>query len=529
MMLRYADGDEDGFGDPEQEMSACDAPDDWVEDNTDCDDGCAACYPGAEEICDGENNDCVDNDTVDETFDCELGSTGIACITSCGSMGVGDCSSMCAAPEGESCIVPAEVCNGVDDDCDGVVDNGLGAASSLMTIAGGSVTPTLAPERLEVVTGASGQAIVAFRDSGTRMLYLQRVGAAGEALGTRVMVTTASAPAWFDLVDVGSDVLVVMSRGAYLEYGRYDKATLATVRSPLRFADIGDFVTEIRAASDGTRLVVVINDGGALRSISLNLSFATVGSWQNPLPLGFYMGQPYSFDIAAAPGGYVLVYGGNVRSGGLANQINVGRLNDQGAPLPGGSRTLQVGILLPGSESYEDVVVEAAGGIFGVSYIRSRSSSNTTAVGDRSTDFFTFSVAPDSSLTPALTRSPVVLSDCAPYPNTRTQQYASYETRSGSLTYFTGREAFALTCYAASVSGSSGVMYRRYLHLLGLSDATRDELFYPSPAPGGAAGAAFRSLRTTAGRVATVGDGLLMVWGGRTGTKVIESQGFGCL
>ena len=122
--VRYADDDMDGYGDPEREMSACDAPTDWVADNTDCDDSCITCFPGAEELCDGENNDCADNELVDETFDCEFGSTRIACMTSCGSMGVGDCSATCSAPEGDTCIAPAETCNGADDDCDGLVDEG---------------------------------------------------------------------------------------------------------------------------------------------------------------------------------------------------------------------------------------------------------------------------------------------------------------------------------------------------------------------------------------------------------------------
>lgn len=525
--VRYADDDMDGYGDPEQEMSACDAPADWVVDNTDCDDSCITCFPGAEELCDGENNDCADNELVDETFDCELGSTRIACMTSCGSMGVGDCSATCSAPEGDTCIAPAETCNGADDDCDGVIDNGVGSSSSLVTIAGGSVTPTIAPERLETVAGVSGQAIVAFRDRTTRMLYLQRVDSSGAAVGSRVMVGTATAPTWYDLFDAGTEVGIIVTRGEWLEYATYSKSTLETVRAPVSFGTIGDFVTDIRAASDGTRAVVVINDGGTLRSRSVNLFWGTAGTWADPIVDFYYPGQPYSFDIAAAPGGFVLVYSGSASRGGLANRIYVTRLNDQGAVLSGGASPLTAESIVSASESFEDIAVEAGGDTFGVSYIRSSSASSTTAVGDRSTGFLTFTVARDASLGPALIRRATLVSDCAPYPNTRTQQYSSHEMRSGSLTYFASRETFALVCYNASLTAGSALMYRRYLHLLGAADDTRDEIHYPSPAPAGS-GAAFRSLRTTAGRTVDVGSGLVMLWAGRGTNQVIESQGFGC-
>ncbi len=46
----YMDSDEDGFGDPNGPMQACSAPTGYVVDNTDCDDNCASCYPGAIEI-----------------------------------------------------------------------------------------------------------------------------------------------------------------------------------------------------------------------------------------------------------------------------------------------------------------------------------------------------------------------------------------------------------------------------------------------------------------------------------------------
>ena len=45
---------------------------------------------------------------------------GSSCATSCGTSGVMSCADVCAP----QCVAPAELCNAVDDDCDGVCDQG---------------------------------------------------------------------------------------------------------------------------------------------------------------------------------------------------------------------------------------------------------------------------------------------------------------------------------------------------------------------------------------------------------------------
>ena len=54
----YADSDGDGFGDISNSMVACTAPSGYVNNNADCDDNDANNYPGNTEVCDGQDNDC---------------------------------------------------------------------------------------------------------------------------------------------------------------------------------------------------------------------------------------------------------------------------------------------------------------------------------------------------------------------------------------------------------------------------------------------------------------------------------------
>ena len=54
----YADADGDGFGDPAAVLIACDLPSGHTTDASDCDDASAGVYPGATETCDGIDNDC---------------------------------------------------------------------------------------------------------------------------------------------------------------------------------------------------------------------------------------------------------------------------------------------------------------------------------------------------------------------------------------------------------------------------------------------------------------------------------------
>ena len=91
-----------------------------------------ACVPPAE-TCNGRDDDC--DTAVDEGFECLVG-TSSGCTASCGTAGTRDCSSRCTWG---ACTPPAETCNRVDDDCDGVTDDGFRAvtqATSYATLSG---------------------------------------------------------------------------------------------------------------------------------------------------------------------------------------------------------------------------------------------------------------------------------------------------------------------------------------------------------------------------------------------------------
>jgi len=72
----FADDDEDGFGDPDQTLQACEEPDGYVADDTDCDDDDLVVHPGASDLCDGIDTDCDEDIDEDHRPNWWLGTVG---------------------------------------------------------------------------------------------------------------------------------------------------------------------------------------------------------------------------------------------------------------------------------------------------------------------------------------------------------------------------------------------------------------------------------------------------------------------
>ena len=128
----YVDDDGDGFGVPGAEVVQCDQPSGHAAVDTDCDDTDPTEHPDADEVCDGDDDNCdgvVDEDTAvdavtwfadsdgdgfgDATVSaraCDQPSNMVADDTDC------DDTDATENPDAD------EVCDGDDDNCDGVVD-----------------------------------------------------------------------------------------------------------------------------------------------------------------------------------------------------------------------------------------------------------------------------------------------------------------------------------------------------------------------------------------------------------------------
>jgi hypothetical protein len=149
----YADADGDGFGDLSTPTTACEAPDGFVGDATDCDDGDSDTHPAADEFCDHHDDDCdgaVDEDALDPSpwyadDDGDGWGDAAASTTACEAPAgfVGDATD---CDDDDPAVNPGavEVCgNDVDDDCDGgagvcgVGDRHLEGADAQWTGAGG--------------------------------------------------------------------------------------------------------------------------------------------------------------------------------------------------------------------------------------------------------------------------------------------------------------------------------------------------------------------------------------------------------
>ena len=130
-MLWYADSDSDGFGDSSSSVSACAQPSGYISDSSDCDPSNGAIYPGADEYCNGIDDNC-DGD-VDESLavdalswyaDVDLDGYGTPMSVFACTQPSGYVSDNIDCDDSLTLVFPGadELCNGLDDNCDGAID-----------------------------------------------------------------------------------------------------------------------------------------------------------------------------------------------------------------------------------------------------------------------------------------------------------------------------------------------------------------------------------------------------------------------
>ena len=150
----FLDEDEDTFGDAGFTIEACSLPPGYSDNAEDCHDLDALIHPGADELCDGEDNNCngeTDEDSATDglTFHRDADADGFGTP--------GDSTSACAAPDGfvadssdcddhDDDIHPdaTEECDGEDNNCNGETDEAgaIGTAAWYPDVDGDSYGTT---------------------------------------------------------------------------------------------------------------------------------------------------------------------------------------------------------------------------------------------------------------------------------------------------------------------------------------------------------------------------------------------------
>jgi hypothetical protein len=257
--VSYRDSDEDGAGDPSVTAFACPPPPGYVENADDCDDTTELVRPGATELCNAVDDDC--DGTRDDDFECEQNGTGVACTTACGSTGVGSCDASCNAT---SCMPPPESCNYADDDCDGVVDQGvqsLSTPTSYSTTSEAVRTWTFGGEDPLVLTVYRGGAITA-----------RRFDASGAPTGTEAVIFTVAlelelANFILGFARAGDRLFATLPNadGTAVEARAFSTSDFSAVGAPLTLGTPTEVQSAQIAADGDSILIAYVGNDGAVR------------------------------------------------------------------------------------------------------------------------------------------------------------------------------------------------------------------------------------------------------------------------
>ena len=245
-----------------------DADGDGWNANDDCDDGNAGIHPGATEVCDdGVDQDCNGADLASQTYfyDDDGDGYGDEEVVACGSQPPGTVSTAGDCDDTDATIHPGaqELCDGKDNDCDGEVDEGNPTVMGVPPPAyAAALSDASYPSTLE--PGQDAEVWVTFENLGSETWERGSVLLAFDADGgdsASQLFVEESWPAWDVLALVDGDV--VPGEPALFE-GRVRAPAEPGNRVLERFRLVADGGTPLLCPEPEVALeIVVARDGSA--------------------------------------------------------------------------------------------------------------------------------------------------------------------------------------------------------------------------------------------------------------------------
>jgi hypothetical protein len=334
LVTYYTDFDGDGFG-SSTGMTRRECPGTtlagFVPNSGDCDDTRGWVRPGATESCNGVDEDC--NGLVDDGFTCAPGATRSCTVTSgaCMAAGTQTCTGMC----GWGPCVATDRCDRTDDNCDGLVDDGalvLATMSGTIAPVGmyrySEVHADYSPSRREV-----GVLYGAFSGSSWPVYFARIDPATGATLAAPVMVAVASASVW-DLVWDGAHWTAVMSEGTSTHVYRIEAASDRVTRVQTIDSTAAAHTLSVgRLGTSGSNVVVAwgASAGRVVRltmPASASAAPTVIGSTAEPLPSS--SGYASTAVVATTPTGALVIFV-RMRSPGDLRDLWMGPVPSTGA------------------------------------------------------------------------------------------------------------------------------------------------------------------------------------------------------